>query len=155
MPHAQEFFSRVTPGEWLRAAVFIICAAAFAGIWYQKQNAEGANLQIQLVAQSDLFSDRINSLSSRITSLETKQSNIQETIGTINGSVAGIAKDLSFLAETIRNRGVDRDRQISALQEGQEEITKNLTIKLDKITDDITDLKVSNSKFMSPFGKER
>lgn len=121
-----ESLRQVSLVEWAKFVLWLLGIAVLAGIWYEDKKAEGENLSTRITSQGEIFSERITALSGRISSLESKQStaisDIADTkvlIGNVRNEVAGVAKDLSFLAKTIQDRGEDRNRQITILQTSQ------------------------------------
>lgn len=127
--------------DWFKLLTAILAIAVGAGIWWQNQNAEGKNLAQQLNTQSEIFADRISNLSNRLTSMETKQATTISDLGDVKRDVAIIARDVSFLAESIKARGVERDRQMEELQDNQEELNRQMNQKYDKLNDAISDIR--------------
>lgn len=134
--------SDVSLRDWVHFAGLIITGAIMAGMWYQSDTAESVNLTTQIASQSELFSDRITSLSNRINTLETKQGQMQADVGEIKGQISGIAKDLSFLSQTITARGVERDRQMIELKTEQQEVDREMTKEIRDLAQDLADHRV-------------
>lgn len=135
--------------EWIKFAFYVLVLSLGAGMWWQSQKAEGENLAGRIVAQGEIFSDRLNALSARINSLEAKQalvvSDVADTkvlIGTVRNEIASVGKDVSFLAQKIAERGDLQDRQLTSLQTGQAEINRSFNEKLEEVTGELAEHRV-------------
>jgi predicted nucleic acid-binding Zn-ribbon protein len=116
---------------WLKGIFWVCGLLIAAGIWYQNNNTS-----------AEILSDRISSLSLRITTLEDKQARAISDIGEIKSTVMGINKDLNFLAQTIQAAGVDRDRQLGDLRAGQERTNNEIEDQLGNVVQELADHRV-------------
>lgn len=146
MPQALREVSLV---DWTRLVLWLAAILIGAGIWYENKNVEGENLSASIRSQGEIFSERITALSGRISSLETKQtsatSDIADTkvlIGQVRNEVASVAKDLSFLAKSIQDRGEDRNRQIQVLQNSQTTFETRIEEKFEEFAQELADHRI-------------
>lgn len=137
-----ESLKQVSLVDWGRFIVYVVGLAILGGIWWEDKNSEGEELAQRINTQAEVFADRMTALSGRISSLEAKQATALSDIGDVKSDIKVMARDLSFLAQTIEKRGVERDRQIKELQDTQHGIVNQVQEKLEHVTQQISEYRL-------------
>lgn len=134
-----ESLKQVSLVDWGRFIVYVVGLAILGGIWWEDKNSEGEELAQRINTQAEIFADRMTAISGRISSLEAKQATALSDIEDVKSDIKVMARDLSFLAQTIEKRGVERDRQMKELQDTQHEIVSQVLEKFEHVTQQISE----------------